>query len=431
MVQVIAGIGAAVAITLAASHPNHWLVPILAGVLLFLALSYVSIYVVYRVRSGDADEDQKMTVTHREGDSPVPMLRDNKHFHVGTAGTVVPYERPATMPDSSGLIVCAGGDYVAPAAALITVLREKFKSRIPIAVFHAGDELTVVDRKVLRNANEHLVGAPKLRFIDVYEYRAFRKVGARGYQIKAMAIYLSPFRHTILMDADACPMCDPADLLKKTDYTEHGCLMFADFGATRGRFLDEKTVERFTGKRYLMPGVTLDSSMVLIDRWRHWYAMAAALHVNLHHRWTYGYLLGDKDTYWLCMASMGDRFNVASAVAGAVTIEGTSCQGVDVHTQRLPDGTFTHVNRLTATHLRRILRYQEDKLQYVPRATLLPWYRFLSFTYVNWAPCAIEADVEHAEPIDNAPIYQYYSALEWYEKLRADWNEHGLQEPDA
>ena len=284
--------------------------------------------------------------------------------------------RPAARSSSSSsgssggdaaILICAGGRFLAPAAATATLLRTHLGCRLPIEIWHAGAEERIPNNEVEARAEHALRAIPDVSWHDAAPPgSAFAVAGASGCQIKAFALYQTRRRVAIVMDADVVALLDPARLLSHPAFRATGALFFPDFGNTRDWTVGD-TPRRLGLPAHLHDSWCCDASLFVMDRWRHWAGMHVAMLLNLNHSLAYSMLKGDKDTFWLALELANDAdYTRVSGFSGALRLlqceagggeGGVECgsagacpASTHMHLQHLPDPAdprkvwWTHVH---------------------------------------------------------------------------------------
>ena len=133
-----------------------------------------------------------------------------------------------------GIVTCAGNFMVPRVVAIIYVLRDLWKSKLPIAVFHCG-EIDSRNKELLNLAEPNiyildLCQEPILGMsLDVSRKRL------RGFYCKVAAMIKSPFKHSMMMDLDVIWLQSPEKLFESKTYQSTGALYFRDRTFTESR----------------------------------------------------------------------------------------------------------------------------------------------------------------------------------------------------
>ena len=130
---------------------------------------------------------------------------------------------PPLRPGSAGIVMCAGGPTYTPLANAAILSLRRTGCTLPVVVFYAGDdEMGRVERQILENT-------PGVVSIVDAAAAAGRSVkDVRGYQLKAVAVELSPFEHTVLLDADTLFFQDISNVLSSGAYLDTGAVFWPD-----------------------------------------------------------------------------------------------------------------------------------------------------------------------------------------------------------
>jgi hypothetical protein len=198
----------------------------------------------------------------------------------------------------SGIVMVAGGARCFTSAYVaLAMLRRVVCCTLPIQIWHLGpDEMSPHMASLLAQFDVELVDAFAVR-------KQFPIRRLTGWECKAYAILHSPFRHSILLDADNVPLIDPARLLEAPEYGEHGAIFWPDVQSLdrsepawqlcRVAYRDEPEVE---------------SGQLVIDTERSWVPLNLAVHFNAWSDIYFRYFYGDKETFHLAWRHLGQPY---------------------------------------------------------------------------------------------------------------------------
>lgn len=186
-----------------------------------------------------------------------------------------------------GIVTCAGGARLFTSAyVLIRLLRETLRCKLPIEVWSFGaDEMTDHMRHLLEALDVTLVDADKVLV------RHPARV-SNGWQLKPYSILHSSFAEVLFLDADQVPVRDPAALLEGDAYRKSGAVFWPDTVDLRA---DNPIWEYLGLEAAEVPA--WESGQVLVDKRRHWGALAATLCLNEAAAEVYRMLYGDAATF--------------------------------------------------------------------------------------------------------------------------------------
>ncbi len=244
---------------------------------------------------------------------------------------------------NAGIVVACCEKYAMGLYASLRILRQVHGCTLPIEVWFAGDELS-------EKAKEMLSAIGQVSFHDIAERFGGDPKQYRGYHIKGFALFASHFDELILMDADVVFYQDPQKLLDHPKMRERGAYFFRDredfkfhsFNQDQVFYGDRYFTSRFTYEQrreiflHLIPEVTesipedwrhywlqspsrfdhpipsehQDAGCVAIDKTRAPVGCGLILKLNQFRNILYKYILGDKETYWLALASAKETFAV-------------------------------------------------------------------------------------------------------------------------
>ena len=196
-----------------------------------------------------------------------------------------------------GIVICAGGQrYFTCAWVLISLLRSVHQTKLPIQVWHLGrSEMSEAMQILLEEQGVEVVNAETV----LHRYPA-RVAGP--WPLKPYAIAHSRFREVLSLDADTVPLADPGVILDWDLYRGSGLLFWPDI-------IDLLETNPIWSHLGLEPRhcVSVESSVLAIDKARAWDVLNVAILLNEHWRESYKYLYGDKDTFLLAAILTGSR----------------------------------------------------------------------------------------------------------------------------
>ena len=238
--------------------------------------------------------------------------------------------------------MAAGGRYLALGIAAVRQLR-RVGCDLPVVVVHSGaEEMPPGARARLRELGADVVdAAPALR-VPADELR--------GWHLKAVAVALSPFRHTVLIDADIIFLRDPTRaVLRDQSYVRTGALFWPDIVAHGDHYGRNLLLPEFWDAlglpaelRPSPDALQQESSCVAVDKVRHERPLRLALALNLAHRDTYALAFGDKDTWHASFRACAAPFSWSGVRPGSVGMPLRAPHGTalrDMHFLQYAPGT--------------------------------------------------------------------------------------------
>jgi hypothetical protein len=117
----------------------------------------------------------------------------------------------------------------------------------------------------------------------------------------------------LLLDADNCPVRDPAFLFTTPEYAEMGAIFWPDFT----RLGPERAVWAASGIEYREEW-EFESGQIVVDKRRCWRALNVAMHLNEYSDWWYRLVHGDKETFHLAWRKIGQEYAMPSKPVGAL-----------------------------------------------------------------------------------------------------------------
>lgn len=153
-----------------------------------------------------------------------------------------------------------------------------------------------------------------------------------GWELKCFSIMHSSFEQVLLLDADNCPVRDPAFLFDELPYLQTGAIFWPDYT----RLGKERAVWAAAGIEY-RDEPEFESGQIVVDKRRCWKALNVAMHINEYSDWWYRLVHGDKETFHLAWRKIGQDY--AMPERGVEPLDATMLQ-FDFRGERL----FQHRN---------------------------------------------------------------------------------------
>ncbi|KAG0281044.1 hypothetical protein BGZ95_007244 [Linnemannia exigua] len=205
-----------------------------------------------------------------------------------------------------GLVFCAGDNQFEFVVTSIQAIRNRLKSKLPIQVFHMGEnDLSKPRQKYLQDMAEGIEVIDVTAILD----NGYMQLG--GWAIKPFALLASSFEEVMFVDADAYFLQDPAVLFQDPGYMATGALFFFD----RTLFPDWKIgsdwlksilpiMSSFPRKSRMFNLLTAheqESGVVVINKKTRFLGLLGTCKMN--GKWerdlvTYKVFHGDKETFW-------------------------------------------------------------------------------------------------------------------------------------
>ncbi|KAF9132097.1 hypothetical protein BGW39_000816 [Mortierella sp. 14UC] len=205
-----------------------------------------------------------------------------------------------------GLVFCAGDNQFEFVVTSIQAIRNRLKSKLPIQVYHMGEEdLSKSRQTYLKDM------ADGIEVIDVTNILDNSYMQLGGWAIKPFALLASNFEEVMFVDADAYFLQDPAVLFEDPGYMATGALFFFD----RTLFPDWikgpdwlrsilPIMSSFPPKSRMFNLLTAheqESGVVVINKKTRFLGLLGTCKMN--DKWerdliTYEVFHGDKETFW-------------------------------------------------------------------------------------------------------------------------------------
>ena len=225
-----------------------------------------------------------------------------------------PYEK-----NTYGIVMPVPGKFFHHAYFLCQSLR-KMHCKLPIQIWQAGDELS--DEQVAMFND-----IPDLVIHDIMDYIPGKdEQFFRGFQMKPLSLICSSFQHVLTMDADLVYLKNPESLFTSEIYEKNGCLFWHDrFKPIHNpRYINNsRAVHLWYHLKIKHPSERLkhsnfwngrsrnyqESGSVYIDKSRFPETLRNLYQLNIDYEFTYQFMHGDKETYWVAMEMTNRKEN--------------------------------------------------------------------------------------------------------------------------
>ena len=225
-----------------------------------------------------------------------------------------------------GIVVCGGGEKYLPSAYVLVRVLRHLGCALPVEVWHLGEaEMPGAMRSLFAE-----LGCVCVDGLAVRREHPVRRLA--GWELKCFAIMHSTFEEVLLLDADNCPVRDPAFLFDELPYQKTGAIFWPDYT----RLAPERAVWAASGIPY-RDEPEFESGQIVVDKRRCWKALNVAMHLNEYSDWWYRLVHGDKETFHLAWRKIGQEY--AMPDRGVEPLEATMLQ-FDFEGERL----FQHRN---------------------------------------------------------------------------------------
>lgn len=213
---------------------------------------------------------------------------------------------PATWEADRGIVICAGGwRFFASLYVTVRMIRH-VGCNLPIQVWYLGNRGEFDER--MRQALERF----DVGWIDGTAYAQEHSIPRRvlgGWELKPFAALHAPYQEVISLDADSYPAYNPVEFLGTEEYARVGAAFWPDQGK-----LDARQWEQFGLSYHDEPA--WESGQFIVDKARHWPALAIAGWLNDHSDYVYRHIYGDKDTFHLAWRKLGHEVCVPTTEPG-------------------------------------------------------------------------------------------------------------------
>ncbi|TKX21223.1 mannosyltransferase-like protein 3 [Elsinoe australis] len=291
--------------------------------------------IVLRARAPDIMVTQKDNATR----SPFTELVINNERAVKSLGKshkrfvkeLDRLEGLSTLFTGYGVALVGGGEYFGPAITSIQMLRRS-GCRLPVEVFVADDseyEKHVCDEFLPK------LNAKCLIVTDFVKAPGTRQMEIKRFQLKALALLFTSFKHVLFLDSDSIPLMNPYQQLMKSDpYLHKGMVSWPDFWLST----ESPSFWAIAGKKEFpkdLPVTASESGQLLINKGTHLKAVLLAAYYNM---WGPGYYYpllsqeavgqGDKETFLAATVVMGlPYYRVKEKVVAVQNDDGEHSRG--------------------------------------------------------------------------------------------------------
>lgn len=221
----------------------------------------------------------------------------------------------------SGIVISVGNEFFTTAQNAIKIIRH-LNCSLPIHIAYAGVfDLAAANR-------DRFTGVTLGNLCETFNCTL---LDFDRWDSKPFALLDSPFRHTILIDADAVFVKPPERLLDDSGYRDAGALFFYDRTLFAGNFQLSEWLVRILPKPISNRATSLrsfralstyeqESGVVAIDKSRHLFGLlmvcwlnAGAVRADVH-----AFTHGDKETFWIGLEMAREPFEFMPLLPGSI-----------------------------------------------------------------------------------------------------------------
>ena len=225
---------------------------------------------------------------------------------------------PPSFGLDKGIIYCAGGvEYFKCAFASAYALR-KLGCNLPIQFWHIGDnEINAEMRQLCSNYNIECVNAVNVCKHNGLGINFFGQKAHKKFEIKPLSILFTNIRQVLFIDADNIPVKDPTYLYDDNRYKEHGSIFWPDFDNRDGKYLEwlpERSWKAF-GMNHRKE-LDFETGQILVDKSKCYKELCITLWVNMHSKFFYNYMHGDKSSFHLVWRKCNKNYYINNKPPG-------------------------------------------------------------------------------------------------------------------
>ncbi len=212
---------------------------------------------------------------------------------------------PAYPPDTyrgRGIVISAGGPKYFICAWVCVKILQALGCKLPIEFWYLGR--SEMDERMKELADELGVtcvdGLQRAERIQGFSW------GERpGWQLKALSLIAGSFEEVLLIDGDNVPIVDPTFLFDHSEYRRTGAVFWPDYT----RFAPDRDIWRICGVTY-RDEPEFESGQIVVHKKRCWHELWLALFYNIHNRFYYKHMWGDKDTFHMAWRRLATVYSM-------------------------------------------------------------------------------------------------------------------------
>jgi hypothetical protein len=227
----------------------------------------------------------------------------------------------------NGIVVCVANRHTPMVIAMIRMIREVHRSKIPVDVFYIGEkDLSKKNRKLLESLSQ-------VKTKNILDYFDNDILDLEGYSVKVFALLASSFRNAMLIDADTVFLQPPERIFEHPSFQTHHAIFFRDRSLYSSSdemikwFHDilPKPPSEFSQEFRIFQGKTKheqESGVVLIDKLHALPGLLAvcSLNVGKYRKVTYKVVFGDKETFWLGFEAIQQKYYFYPHLPGTIGV---------------------------------------------------------------------------------------------------------------
>ena len=228
-----------------------------------------------------------------------PELARHRALLDAVSGLDFPF--PKERFTGRGIVICGGGERYLPSTYVLVRVLRHLGCGLPVEVWHLGEaEMPAAMRELFAELGCVCVDGAVVR-----RTHPVRRLA--GWELKCFAVMHSAFAEVLLLDADNCPVRDPAFLFEELPYRETGAVFWPDYT----RLAESRAVWAASGIAY-RDEPEFESGQMVVDKRRCWRALHVAMHLNEYSDWWYRLVHGDKETFHLAWRKVGQEYAMPS-----------------------------------------------------------------------------------------------------------------------
>lgn len=225
---------------------------------------------------------------------------------------------PAPPPSCArGIVMCGGGyKYFTNAWIAIKLLRHH-GCELPIELWMTRDEYDRRFERWLRPYDTQVRIADDVRPLAG---GALPREARWQWILKPYALTRCAFNEVLLLDADNFAVRDPTYLFSEPEYTLHGAMFWPDLWAAKPDCPSWEVIAVEPRRE-----ATFESGQILVNKARCWEPLQLALWMNVHAKFFYQIIWGDKDTFRLAWHKFGRNYAMPQTPIQLLAAPTSSC----------------------------------------------------------------------------------------------------------
>jgi FkbM family methyltransferase len=209
-----------------------------------------------------------------------------------------------------GVVICGGGWRFFPSLYVTVRQIRAHGCKLPIQIWYLGDR-GEFDLRMAKALEPYDVG-----WVCANSHQRINQIPKRvmgGWEMKPYAALHAPFQEVICLDADSYPVQNPEVFIAHPEYQRVGAAFWPD-----QQKLEPGQWERFGLSHH--DEQAFESGQYIVDKGRHYKALALADWMNDYSDYVYHHIYGDKDTFHIAWRKVGAECCIPTVHPGWDTV---------------------------------------------------------------------------------------------------------------